>query len=624
MRKALAYGAVAVGAYLLYKHMAEAKAAKDAAAAAVAAQAASLQTEVAAMIPGMGDDYMLLPPSGRTLSAGGQVLGNLGRNEDVLASSPAQYRSAPQNDFNPDGINGWGSVVHSVTHAASQVAAVIKPVVKAISVAAVQVRAVVGKGLIQGGTAIHIIKPSSGGGDSGAQTYVDANGKPISKEEYDRQMAEALKYSPKSADSYKGHTLWTYQQDALSPVVYLVDYDAVKSTAQGIFDTMADAKAAIDSISSTTNTAPATPPAVIAPPVPIYAQTYSGHTVHTLVKSDGGVVYLVDVAPGDLQSSSNFNPSYASLVDAANAINAFVKKQADAAAAKAAADAAAAAAEAAHPTVHFDDVYQKHTISTLKQPSGGVVYLLDAPAGGDGSGFTPYPTKGDALNAINMLVGQGSSAATKTSPPNVAFAKAYGGHAISTLTQYGGGVNYLVDAPQGGISSGSGFTTYPTMAAAQAAIDAVAAPVAAPAATPTAAAAATNTISFAQAYGGHAISTLTLPSGGVAYVIDAPAGSDGSGLVQYQTMAAAQANIDSTNPQPQVSSAPVVSYDSSQNTTALPVSVSSVQTPAPQYTAPYPVPSNIAPVAAPAKSNTGLLVGGGLVAATLATLFLSK
>jgi hypothetical protein len=142
------------------------------------------------------------------------------------------------------------------------------------------------------------------------------------------------------------------------------------------------------------------------------------------------------------------------------------------------------------------------------------------------------------------------------------------------------------------------------------------------AASSTAAASTSGTVSFAQAYRGHAISTLTQPGGGVLYLIDVPAGSDGSGLTSYSTMPAAQAAIDAVTPQATVqpsyqqpayeAPAPAASVYEPQQSPGLPPMQYSVQTSSAQYD---PIVSAPPPASAPAKLP---LIIGGLAALGIA------
>jgi hypothetical protein len=277
-------------------------------------------------VPGMGDDDMLMPPPGRTITASGQDLGgwrNVGRGmiprpprgragfhgslgdlgirttyNDVYDAAPYQYSMEPQNDFMP-GINGWGSklkkAVSNVTHAVAQVvqapANIINKsgVLKTLSVldpVTFQARLmastakIIAKGisnpakgfklltnglksftvtpLMQAGAMVGIVKrPSPAVAPDGAVSYQDANGNPISKEDYDKMVAAAAEATPKKAEDYKGYSLWTVKNNSTGGVLYLINYNPDENSAEGAYDTMAEAKAAID--------------AVVVPDVPAYA-----------------------------------------------------------------------------------------------------------------------------------------------------------------------------------------------------------------------------------------------------------------------------------------------------------------------------------------------------------------
>lgn len=71
----LVFGLAAIGAFVVYKYI---QTERQKIPAAVNDQAAALKARLQEMIPGIGSD-MLLPPPGRTVTASGQVLGDLGR-----------------------------------------------------------------------------------------------------------------------------------------------------------------------------------------------------------------------------------------------------------------------------------------------------------------------------------------------------------------------------------------------------------------------------------------------------------------------------------------------------------------------------------------------------------------
>jgi hypothetical protein len=239
-------------------------------------------------------------------------------------------------------------------------------------------------------------------------------------------------------------------------------------------------------------------------------------------------------------------------------------------------------------------------------------------------------------------------AASEASVPSKALD--YKGYTIWVYNKPEGGVLYLINYDP---VSNSCEGAYETMMETQSAIDAVsvpdvpavlyatpaststpttpvaaAAPTAAASVTaPTAAASTSGTVSFAQAYRGHAISTLTKSGGGVSYLIDVPQGSDGSGLTSYSTMPAAQAAIDAVTPQATVqpsyqqpayeAPAPAASVYEPQQSPGLPVPQYTVQTPSAQE-----APAYAAPVEAPAPANktAGFVIGGGILAAAAALL----
>lgn len=161
----------------------------------------------------------------------------------------------------------------------------------------------------------------------------------------------------------------------------------------------------------------------------------------------------------------------------------------------------------------------------------------------------PFPSVAAAEQAIDQT-GWTLAASTMTQAPS------YQGQVIYTMTPTpGAGVVYLVNPPQPANpstqmpTSGAGFApSYPTMAAAQAAIDAAVAAQGVPA--------AANGL----AYGGHVIATASPDSPPFTpfYVVDPvqpPAGSMGATITSsppfayggYPTQAAAMAAIDAVN-----------------------------------------------------------------------------
>lgn len=586
MKKAVIYGAVGVAAFLLYKHLSEktvvsnfmgfdilskdgtffardlstgilSEPMRDVASVQAWITAQKVMPEIRAMIPGMGDDddHLLLPPPGRTLSASGQVLGGLGYHFDAYDAAPSQYRRDEFNDLS--GV--WKSAGKAVRKAAKQTVKALKPITKAAFVTPLR--------------QIGIVRTPQKKVNGSTIEYQDANGNPISKEEYDRQVAAAL---PSKALDYKGYGIWTYTKPE-GGVLYLINYDAVANSCAGQYTTMEEAKAAIDAVSITVNSLPSvnsTPPVII--------ETYKGYTLWKRPANPGEVT----------------------------------------------------------------DWYIDYDEGTSAR-SGSAVYKIKF------TGADPVAALAALRNNVDLLPKVEAPTAAAATTGTVSFALAYGGHAISTLTKPDGGVVYLIDVPAG--SDGSNITSYPSMEAAKAAIDATnraAAPsndrevisIRPPAdmqvlpkvEAPTAAASTAGTVSFALAYGGHAISTLTKQGGGVVYLIDVPAGSDGSGFMSFPTLDAAKANIDAANPNtwstPPAKSTPSSqsSFYTPQQSPGVPAASYEVSTPSSQvaYSPPTQdreVAPSYVPVQEPApKSNAGLLVGGGLVAATVGLLFMNK
>jgi hypothetical protein len=249
----------------------------------------------------MGDDDMLVPPPGRTLTASGQVLGGLGletRFIDSYDACPYQYNRTPQNDFVP-GINGFGSSLKkavsggakvvskgfsSIGKGVAKVTALPSKVfnTKALKIASVMsgqmlmsrlaasTVKIVGRTisnpsagfkmatrglksftitpLKQSGMVLGIIKPPKpieepGGGVE----YQDANGNPISKADYDKMEAAAKASVPAKATDYKGYGIWTIVKPE-GGTLYLINYRAEDNSTEGAYDTMAAAQAAIDAV----------------------------------------------------------------------------------------------------------------------------------------------------------------------------------------------------------------------------------------------------------------------------------------------------------------------------------------------------------------------------------------
>jgi hypothetical protein len=331
----LVWGLAAVGAIVVIRNL---QAVKAKAEADAAAQKAALMTDIQAMIPGMGedlpgmgdmDDHMLLPPPGQTITASGQVLGGLGRNIDAFDAAPYQYRSAPQNDFNPSGIGDLGfggikSVSRAVSHAVQQVTApVAKVATKAVNIVekpltiaqkavntisvfnpvvlgARMVQSTVNIGLktmtspkagwrqltgnlrsftatplLQMGTMIGIVKPPRQQPQAdGSITYLDSTGRVITKEEYDALTKASQQSVPVKAQDYKGYSIWTLAKvnpDAGGGVLYLINYDPSQNSAEGAYNSMAEAQAAIDAVSVPASVPESIPTVAQQPPPPIYA-----------------------------------------------------------------------------------------------------------------------------------------------------------------------------------------------------------------------------------------------------------------------------------------------------------------------------------------------------------------
>ena len=237
--------------------------------------------------PGVGDD-LLLPPPGRTVTASGQVLGDLG--EDVFSAGPSQYRRDAVNDFVPDvaGLGGgWKKKfkkafkppkfvsrivaatnrVNPLVQGAHLLQNVAKITVKAVSnprkgfkSLGFAVKSMTTRPLKQIGMAVGIIKPPKQKvAPGGAAEYQDADGKVISKEDYDKLVLASQQSIPKKAEDYKGYAISTIIKDSAGgSVVYLINYDPEKNECEGAYDTMAEAKAAIDAVMQ--------PAAATAPP----------------------------------------------------------------------------------------------------------------------------------------------------------------------------------------------------------------------------------------------------------------------------------------------------------------------------------------------------------------------
>ena len=362
MKNAVIYGAVAIGAYLLYKNMNPPAA--------------------------VGDDLML-PPSGKTVTASGQTVGGLGylnRNIPVYDAAPYQYRSAPINDFVP-GMQGLGDLgrfsFKSVTHAVSNVVkAVAKAPASIVKTVANDVTGVVKfiahptmKGLVRlpgkllssttQGLATGVFIPqkptaSSSSTAAGGTVYQDANGNIISKANYDALMLAAQAGTPQLAQTYKGYSLWTVTQVApATGVLYLINYDASSGSYAASFNTMTDAKAAIDAVTTPTVAIAPPPPMLVpgqlTPPVPTGLMTpvvgaaipYRSAVIYP-VTADAGPRWVIAGDPTTAQA--NYGSSYASfpsLAQAQAAIDATMPSPASTYDATLAASQQAAAAQSA-------------------------------------------------------------------------------------------------------------------------------------------------------------------------------------------------------------------------------------------------------------------------------------
>ena len=205
---------------------------------------------------------------------------------------------------------------------------------------------------------------------------------------------------------------------------------------------------------------------------PTKAEDYGGHSVWAQVQKEGGTKFMVDYNATD-NTCISLNDTKAAAEAYIDSLN-----------------------PAQYAPVKATD-YNGHTIWTMKQQSGGVVYLVDFDATANTA--TDQETTMELAKAFIDSQKQGTATTVNDQAPTtaripdptspttgvttaaagvVSFAKAYNGHAILTLTQAGGGVVYLVDVAQGGTTSGGGFAaSYPTMVAAQAAIDAANPPI---------------------------------------------------------------------------------------------------------------------------------------------------
>jgi hypothetical protein len=250
--------------------------------------------------PGVGDD-LLVPPPGRTVTASGQVLGDLGLEttyQDVFAAGPSQYRRDAVNDFMP-GIQGLGGfnlkkATKSMSKAVQKAPAnIAKGVTKTLKVTApfnpvlfganmvlntakIGIKMIsdpkagfkmAGRGLKsftitplkQVGMVVGVVKPPEQKVATGGAEYQDANGKPISKADYDKLMAAAQQSIPKKAEDYKGYAIWTVVKvNEGGGVLYLINYDPAQNACEGAYDSMAETKAAIDAVVA--------PPEIQAPP----------------------------------------------------------------------------------------------------------------------------------------------------------------------------------------------------------------------------------------------------------------------------------------------------------------------------------------------------------------------
>lgn len=266
---------------------------------------------------GVGDD-MLVPPTGRTLTSGGQVLGELGletRFIDSYDASPSQYNSTPQNDFVP-GIHGLGKklkkVVHNVTSPVTKVLmkpinlisrskmmkvlSVVDPIAFSTRLAASTVKIAVRtisnpaagfkmmtngvksftvRPLQQTGMVLGIIKPPKQKVSEGEVEYQDAEGNPIAKADYDKMATVSKASVPVQASTYKGYNIWTTAKPT-GGTLYLINYKPEDNSTEGAYDTMAEAQAAIDAVAVPMDS-PANPyPTGLLPvPQPPPASTYN-------------------------------------------------------------------------------------------------------------------------------------------------------------------------------------------------------------------------------------------------------------------------------------------------------------------------------------------------------------
>lgn len=318
MSKTLIYGAVAVGAFLAYRHFAERTVTADFMGYEIVAKkgyffarekatgkisldmpdvltvqkwigAQKTAAAITGWIPGMGDD-LLLPSEGRTITASGQVLNGLGMMttyQGAYDATPSQYRRDVVNDLVP-GIGGFGksfkkavsNVVHAVVQAPKVIAKAPATLLKTVSNAVLVVANVAAKPTLKNiirlperlvGTTLKGLvsvvipsKPKKDSASDGGVAYLDAEGNPITEAQYNALLKAAQDAAPKMAVAYKGFTIWTTAKPE-GGVLYLVNYNEAANTMEGAYSTMGEAQAAIDSVVAPPVITPVAP-SVIAPP----------------------------------------------------------------------------------------------------------------------------------------------------------------------------------------------------------------------------------------------------------------------------------------------------------------------------------------------------------------------
>lgn len=287
----------------------------------------------------IGDD-LLLPPPGRTVTADGQVLDGLGYNIDAYDAAPYQYRRDPVNDLGDLGRSlrrtisrAVSAPIKAVQKVADVAVKVTNPVLKplaplnpvllgarvALSTTRIAAKAMSNPSgafkkltsnvksftitpLMQAGMIVGVVKPPKvEQAAGGTPVYQDADGKPITKEDYDRLVAAAEAAKPKKAKDYKGYTIWTAgkineQTGKSEGVLYLINYDPAANAAEGAYETMTAAEYAIDQ--------------VVAPTVPALPSTQNRYSVEQAAAEMASIrPPSDDTGIGPAADDSGFGPS---------------------------------------------------------------------------------------------------------------------------------------------------------------------------------------------------------------------------------------------------------------------------------------------------------------------------